>query len=117
MATSVPAEGISCQSLNRIRLDGYKSWPLFIASFSAIDFIVGDMLGSAKGAASSMENKTDTTSRDDELASLAASQCHGGYGDESGNWRCKYQDRIKQLEAFIRKHLPEKVDEMLRDIK
>lgn len=37
------------------------------------------------------------TKRDDELASLAATQCHGGYGDAFGNWRCKYQDEIKRL--------------------
>ncbi|MFZ1975780.1 MAG: hypothetical protein WAU89_23260 [Candidatus Acidiferrales bacterium] len=32
-----------------------------------------------------------------EAFSLAASQCHGGYGDNHGNWRCKYQDDLAKL--------------------
>ena len=34
---------------------------------------------------------TGTLAKDEKFA-LAANQCHGGYGDESGNHRCKYQD-------------------------
>lgn len=30
--------------------------------------------------------------------SLAATQCHDGYADDGGNWRCKYQDEIAKLE-------------------
>jgi uncharacterized protein YhaN len=33
-----------------------------------------------------------------ENAALAADQCHKGYGDDRGNHRCAYQDRIADLE-------------------
>jgi hypothetical protein len=36
-----------------------------------------------------------------ENFALAAGLCHDGYGDESGRWRCKYQDRIKELEEAL----------------
>ena len=29
-----------------------------------------------------------------DASSLAATQCHGGYGDDHGNWRCNYQDQL-----------------------
>jgi hypothetical protein len=34
-----------------------------------------------------------------ENAALAADQCHKGYGDDRGNHRCSYQDRIVELQA------------------
>ncbi len=36
-----------------------------------------------------------------ECSTLSAGMCHGGYGDEGGSWRCKYQDRIEALEAEL----------------
>jgi len=36
----------------------------------------------------------DPEVEEQERAALAASQCHDGYGDDYGNWRCKYQDEI-----------------------
>lgn len=32
---------------------------------------------------------------------LASNQCHHGYGTESGDHRCKYQDQIAQLEETL----------------
>lgn len=34
-----------------------------------------------------------------EAFGLAANQCHRGYATENGDHRCKYQDRIAELEA------------------
>lgn len=50
--------------------------------------------------------------RDEELAALAASQCHGGYGDEYGNHRCFYQDEIDRLRSGIKKVLHEGVQKI-----
>lgn len=36
-----------------------------------------------------------------ENAALAADQCHGGYGTEWGHHRCKYQNRIAELEVAL----------------
>ena len=36
-----------------------------------------------------------------ECFGLAADQCHDGYGDDGGNHRCRYQDRIEELEARL----------------
>lgn len=41
---------------------------------------------------------------------LSAGLCHDGYGDESGNWRCKYQDRIKELEGQLANALRDPLD-------
>ncbi len=38
-----------------------------------------------------------------ECFNMASTQCHGGYGDDSGNHRCEYQARIEDLEEE-RKH-------------
>lgn len=36
-----------------------------------------------------------------ESFGLAANQCHHGYGTENGDHRCRYQDRIAELEAEL----------------
>lgn len=41
-----------------------------------------------------------------ECFKLSAGMCHDGYGDDFGNWRCKYQDRIEELEAALRNKTP-----------
>lgn len=38
-----------------------------------------------------------------ENFSLAANQCHDGYGGEAGDHMCRYQDEIRRLEAKVEK--------------
>lgn len=44
-----------------------------------------------------LRNGPGEISLEEENFSLAANQCHHGYGDEYGNHRCKYQDEIAAL--------------------
>ena len=37
----------------------------------------------------------------DECFALSADMCHHGYGDDYGNHRCKYQDKIEELQARL----------------
>ncbi|WP_285259209.1 hypothetical protein [Halopseudomonas bauzanensis] len=39
-------------------------------------------------------------------AELSAGACHGGYGDDYGNHRCHYQNRIDHLSAMLRHAYP-----------
>lgn len=39
-------------------------------------------------------------------AELSAGACHGGYGDDYGNHRCHYQNRIDHLSAMLRHAQP-----------
>jgi hypothetical protein len=45
--------------------------------------------------------QADVAKRDAEAFALAANQCHNGYGTEGGDHRCKYQDRIAELEKAL----------------
>lgn len=46
---------------------------------------------------------SDVESMENECLALAANQCHFGYGGEGGHHRCKYQDRIAELETELKK--------------
>lgn len=44
---------------------------------------------------------TETEGLVSECFALAAGACHGGRGDEGGNWRCNYQDEIERLRGVL----------------
>jgi hypothetical protein len=59
---------------------------------------VGEMV-SAEAAGEAIEVRDKRIAElEAENAALAADQCHKGYGDDRGNHRCAYQDRIADLE-------------------
>jgi len=53
------------------------------------------------------------TLMEEEITSLAISQCHNGYLDDDGSHRCGFQDTIDHLENAI--HLLRMENQNLRD--
>lgn len=59
-----------------------------------------DVMGHPKEGIARLIDQRDALAA--ENVSLAASQCHKGYGDDHGNWRCNYQDEIVRLAARLK---------------